>query len=179
MSDLGITFRVLASALPQPRPKARRIGKGIQIYTPNSVKIKEYKDAIRAAFSLALDSHEDKEALLVAFQSWPVQSTIACVFKDPSPTRASYDAIEGKGLSRYHQVFHTKKPDVDNLEKGVLDALKGLAWKDDSYVVCSCTHKAYTPFSLGGASGRKVISGESYLEVYLFYSNPDEIQDEG
>lgn len=34
--------------------------------------------------------------------------------------------------------FHTIKPDLDNLEKTVLDALNGLAFKDDSQV-CEVT----------------------------------------
>ena len=34
--------------------------------------------------------------------------------------------------------WHTSKPDMDNLEKSVLDALNGIAYKDDSQV-CKVT----------------------------------------
>lgn len=30
--------------------------------------------------------------------------------------------------------YHTSKPDLDNLDKGTMDALKGLAWRDDAQV---------------------------------------------
>ncbi len=30
--------------------------------------------------------------------------------------------------------YHAQKPDRDNLDKAVMDALKGLAWNDDSQV---------------------------------------------
>lgn len=47
------------------------------------------------------------------------------------PVRASWSknkrlALKGKG--------HIIRPDLDNLEKTVLDALNGIAWKDDSQV---------------------------------------------
>jgi Holliday junction resolvase RusA-like endonuclease len=32
------------------------------------------------------------------------------------------------------RTYHAKKPDRDNLDKAVMDALKGLAWIDDSQV---------------------------------------------
>lgn len=32
--------------------------------------------------------------------------------------------------------FHTSKPDKSNLEKIVEDALNGLAWIDDAYIIC-------------------------------------------
>ena len=32
------------------------------------------------------------------------------------------------------RAFHSSKPDRDNLDKAVMDALKGLAWIDDSQV---------------------------------------------
>lgn len=40
--------------------------------------------------------------------------------------------------------IHTKRPDRDNLEKLVLDALNGVAYKDDSQVYTGETTKKYT-----------------------------------
>ena len=37
----------------------------------------------------------------------------------------------------------TKKPDTDNLEKPVKDALTGIAWLDDAQVIDAATHKRF------------------------------------
>ena len=37
----------------------------------------------------------------------------------------------------------TKKPDIDNMQKAVLDALNGLAWDDDSQIVKVTAEKEY------------------------------------
>ncbi len=39
--------------------------------------------------------------------------------------------------------WHTKKPDIDNMIKGVFDAATGIAWNDDSQVVQSSEMKMY------------------------------------
>lgn len=39
--------------------------------------------------------------------------------------------------------YHTKRPDIDNLAKFVLDALGGFFWKDDSKVARLSLHKVY------------------------------------
>jgi len=39
--------------------------------------------------------------------------------------------------------WHTSKPDIDNLCKGVLDALNGVAYKDDAQVCFVCAQKQY------------------------------------
>lgn len=36
-----------------------------------------------------------------------------------------------------------KKPDVDNIQKAIFDALNGIAYKDDSQIVCATIFKAY------------------------------------
>ena len=40
-------------------------------------------------------------------------------------------------------VKHTKKPDLDNMAKAVLDALNGLAYKDDSQIYSLTLYKTY------------------------------------
>tara|TARA_R110000868_G_scaffold101057_1_gene278212 strand:- start:11235 stop:11516 length:282 start_codon:yes stop_codon:yes gene_type:complete len=39
------------------------------------------------------------------------------------------------------RIWHDKKPDFDNLEKSVCDALKGLVWFDDSQICSVSTIK--------------------------------------
>ena len=39
--------------------------------------------------------------------------------------------------------YHTMKPDVDNVEKMLMDALSGLAWKNDSQISYKTTVKTY------------------------------------
>jgi len=41
-------------------------------------------------------------------------------------------------------VYHTKKPDIDNLKKFVFDALNQSAWEDDSQIYKVFARKAYS-----------------------------------
>jgi Holliday junction resolvase RusA-like endonuclease len=45
-------------------------------------------------------------------------------------------------------LWHTSKPDIDNLQKGVKDALNGIAYVDDSQVCYVITRKQYS-FRIG------------------------------
>ena len=50
--------------------------------------------------------------------------------------------------------FPTKKPDIDNIEKIIEDALNGLAYKDDSQIVEVFKRKIWTPI---GAESQVVV----------------------
>ena len=41
-------------------------------------------------------------------------------------------------------LYHTSKPDLDNMVKAVKDALKGIVWHDDSQVYHTIATKTYT-----------------------------------
>lgn len=41
------------------------------------------------------------------------------------------------------EVYHTKRPDIDNLAKAVKDALKGIIYADDSQIVEAHLYKCY------------------------------------
>lgn len=47
-------------------------------------------------------------------------------------------AFKGDWLSH-----HTKKPDVDNCVKAVLDAMNGIVWIDDAQIVSLLARKEY------------------------------------
>ena len=62
---------------------------------------------------------------------------------------------------RFHPALaHIKRPDVDNLIKFVLDALKGVYWKDDTQVQIRCAFKVYSH------------SPRVELEIYLEKGEP-------
>lgn len=68
------------------------------------------------------------------------------------PIRKSWSKKKQKAMLNKS---HTIKPDLDNLEKTVLDALNGLAFKDDSQV-CLVTKE-------------KFWSNEAYTEIKIIY----------
>lgn len=141
-----IHFEIGIDPIPQPRPKARRIGPGIQIYTPNSGPIKLYKAAIVEAF---------KQVAGEAFEplKGPITLSIGFVFERP--------------YARLKENDHIIKPDLDNLAKGIMDALNGTAWHDDSQITTLCLTKDWAPTYLGGKSGRKLESKGSCISVTI------------
>ena len=109
-------FFVAGIPKPQPRP---RITKSGHVYTPESVKV--WKDAVK----LTALKHFDQTIL-----TEPLVVTIR--FYLPKP----------KGMKQLGKVFHSKKPDIDNLLKSTLDALCPL-WEDDSLVSRVYAEKYY------------------------------------
>ena len=47
-------------------------------------------------------------------------------------------------LKESSPTLHTKRPDIDNLRKLVMDALTGVFWRDDSLVCKGTTEKIYS-----------------------------------
>lgn len=68
----------------------------------------------------------------------PLAIDIAALFE---PNKS--ESLKRSNLMLAGKIRHTKKPDVDNIAKLVMDALNGLAWHDDSQVVSLSAHKAY------------------------------------
>lgn len=141
-----IEFELQIEPLPQPRIKARRIGNHIQVYTPQNAAIKAYKATIVAAFKQV--AGEDFEPL-----KGPLCLTIGFTFERPQ--------------ARLKEEAHIIKPDLDNLAKGVMDALNGAAWHDDSQIVNLNLTKQWATTFLAGKSGRKLESNPSSIYLKL------------
>ena len=157
ITGIEVSFTLCDDPLPQPRPKARRIGKGIQIYTPQNARVKSYKQAVSAAFEEALGHKEvDLEA--------PIELRVDFFIKRPSNMCGKIYPDES--------FPHVKRPDLDNLVKTIMDGLNGIAWSDDSNVVRLVARKFYTKIVLGGKSGRKRESVSPFIKVKVIY-NPD------
>src|SRR5690606_4540484 len=68
-----------------------------------------------------------------------------CVFMDiVLPIPASWSK-KRQAAAMAGQEWPTKKPDMDNVIKGVFDALTGIVWTDDVQVVALNVGKAYGP----------------------------------
>lgn len=111
----------------EPRGKARpRWGNG-RTYTPR--KTVEYEKRVKSCFLSAGGKLLDGEirAELRAYYGIPKSAS----------KRARADMLCGKTRP-------TKKPDLDNVAKIVLDSLNGLAYKDDAAVVELTAEKHYS-----------------------------------
>lgn len=95
-----------------------------------AIKYLEYKSAIRM-----LSKFQYKGELIEG----PIEVECRFYFAPPK----SYTKTKLKQISS-KQMLYTKKPDVDNLFKGVTDSLNGVIYKDDSQIVKATMYKEYS-----------------------------------
>lgn len=116
--EIMLTLTIVVPAVPvaQPRPRATAVGRHARVYNaPGPV------DAFKASVRLAASA---------AFNGAPLEGPLRvdAIFVFP---RTKSMIWKTKPMPR---VWHAKKPDRDNLDKSVLDALTGLLWRDDAQV---------------------------------------------
>lgn len=114
---------------PQGKARPRFSGLTGAVYTPR--KTKKYESVIKDAFLAA-------EGKMIPADCY-VRVTVDAYFRIPK----SY--TKGRRLACQHNINRpTKKPDIDNTLKVVLDALNGVAYEDDRQVVEVRCRKWYT-----------------------------------
>lgn len=97
-------------------------------YTPN--KTKEYEELAKQYFLLKYPRYIPLENR--------VKVSIIAYFKIPKGTNKANEELMLEG-----KISPTKKPDIDNIEKIVLDALNKLAFKDDNQITKLDIEKVY------------------------------------
>lgn len=107
----------------EPRGKERHRTGRYGTYTPS--KTVEYEKTIQKAFRSYWDIPE-----LPFPAKKPLVASITAYYKIP---KSKSKSTKLEMLS--DKIRPTKKPDVDNIAKVVMDALNGVAWKDDAQVV--------------------------------------------
>lgn len=130
---IGLRVVVLGDPVPQGSKKAfARISGGkafATIVDDNKRGLKAWRTDIANELRQALRKAEpDPVGFRPAFSGEPVGLT------------AQFSFVKPKSVKREHM---TVKPDVDKLVRAVLDALTGLAYKDDSQVVTLAVTKTY------------------------------------
>ena len=119
-------FEVIGEIKGKARPRVNTYT--CQVYTPNSTK--DYENLIKQYFQI-------KYPRYVPFEN-RVSVEIKAYFKVPKTvTKKDKILIEEGKLSP------TKKPDIDNVVKIVLDALNKMAFKDDNQITKLQVEKLY------------------------------------
>lgn len=129
MYDYHLT--ILGDPKAQGRARARNAGSFIQIY--DDPKSRKAKDSL-----IAVIQDEAPESLL----DCPLRVDLH--FYMPRP-KGHYGTGRNEGkLKDSSPTRHTKRPDIDNLRKLVMDALTKVFWRDDSLVCEGTTIKNYS-----------------------------------
>ena len=123
----GHTLTFIWRGVPRGQERPRF---GQQVY--KSAEAKAYESEI--AFAYCRAPGRPKAPI-----TEPVGVRIAAGYPIPSSDSASARMRKNTGRE-----LPTKKPDLDNVVKAVLDALNGLAWEDDKQVVCLTAYKVFS-----------------------------------
>lgn len=112
----------------EPTGKGRpRFGNG-HTFTPK--KTKEYEELVAWSY---------KEQHGEIFGETPIDLTIKAYFGIPQSKPLRF-----KRAAKVGMVFPTKKPDIDNIIKIIMDALNGVAYPDDKWIVSLSASKEYS-----------------------------------
>jgi len=123
-----IEIIILGDPKAQKRHRTFRRGKFAGRYDPSEKE--------KADFLMAIQSNAPEKPL-----EGPLFLMLTFYMKRPS---GHYGTGRNAGnLKISAPLMHTKKPDVDNLIKFVLDAMSGIFWRDDSIISSLNAQKKY------------------------------------
>lgn len=126
-----IEFTIPGPPQGKARPKVVRMKNGFShTYTPD--KTVAYEELVRSRFIMAAEQTE------WTISDKPLQAQIVALYPVPKSTSKKNRAAMLAGM-----IHPTKKPDCDNIEKIVYDALNGFAYKDDAQIVKQSIVKRY------------------------------------
>lgn len=117
----------------QARPRIFQRGGNIKAYDPS------HKEKVTFGWLLreALGKYQGRPFAL------PVETSLAIKVWHylPPPLSSTREELNAK---LWHLDDPSHKPDIDNLDKFILDACNGILWKDDALIVSLESHKLYS-----------------------------------
>lgn len=116
----SISFTIPGTPVGKGRPKFARRGNFVTTYTPE--KTATYENLIKVKAEEAMQGRTLIDGA-VDVRVW--------IWVTPP---ASWSQKKQRAALA-HQIFPTTKPDVDNVIKGIFDAMNEIVWKDDKQVV--------------------------------------------
>lgn len=123
-----ITFFVPGQPVGKGRPRIGRVGNHARMFTP--AKTVNYEGLVAHAASQAMGGQARIEGPV------DVHLHIGCQVPASWSRKKQEQALAGA-------ILPTTKPDIDNIEKAIYDALNGVAWKDDVQVCDVVKRKRY------------------------------------
>ena len=127
---MALTFTVPGEPVPQPRPKISTIGGRGRAYVPAKHPIHAYRQAIAMMAKAAGATPTDAA---------PLTLEICLEFVRP---KSHYRA---NGELNPRTALKVPPGDCSNYQKGIEDALNGVAWVDDVQVGRTIVEKTYGP----------------------------------
>lgn len=110
------------------RPRICRVNGRSMAYTPKETI--EYERLVRASYTAVFKVKFERNL--------PIEISILALYSVPK-----YVSRKTKELMLNGRLFPTKKPDADNIIKVILDALNGLAYRDDVQICRVYFEKMY------------------------------------
>lgn len=128
---MTVEFVVPGKAMGKQRPRFARRGKFVSTYTPK--KTLDYQNTVVKEFNKVARGRK-----LVG----SIKAEICAIYEPPKSInkRKRQELLSGK-------IPYTKKPDVDNLAKSILDGLNEIAYDDDSSIDEAHVTKMYGEIS--------------------------------
>ena len=123
---IALRFEVQGEPKAKARPRVTRSGIA---YTPKNTIL--YENLVRTSFQQYYPDHIPSDC--------EVEAIITAYFSIPKSA-----SQRKKELMNFGLISPTKKPDLDNIAKAVLDSLNGIAYKDDSQIVSMWVVKKYS-----------------------------------
>lgn len=123
----GIKFVVPGKPMGKARPRVTRRGFA---YTPAPTV--SYENLVKMCFAEVAEKSKWKVT------DEEIYISISAFFEIPKSTSKKARSEMAQGL-----INPTKKPDWDNIGKIICDALNGIAYHDDSQIICAKVKKIY------------------------------------
>jgi Holliday junction resolvase RusA-like endonuclease len=124
-----VAFNIPGQPVAKGRPKFARRGAHVVAYTPAATV--SYENLVKMAATLAMRGVEPAAG--------PVALSVSLSMQIPASWSNKRRALAAAG-----SIAATKKPDADNVLKGIKDGCNGIIWRDDAQVVRIVLEKRYS-----------------------------------
>ena len=121
-----VAFRLYGKPVGKGRPRYTTAGGFGRMYTPKPTR--DYERTVAEEYRLAKGWLMERPVMITVMQCFPI------------PKGASKKEAQ---LMRDYRIVPSCKPDIDNVLKVVLDGLNGVAYRDDTQVVCVVSERCY------------------------------------